>query len=123
MSTGVRDIKKILKIIAFSIFFIFIVVYAFFNSRALIFGVKIRDVNITDGATVVDNVLKITGNARNSTSLVLNGREISLDQQGNFDETIILLKGYNVVDIVARDKFGYSDEKIYKLIYNAEVTF
>jgi len=31
MSTGVRDIKKILKIIAFSIFFIFIVVYAFID--------------------------------------------------------------------------------------------
>ena len=109
--------KKIIQIALVSVFFLLIVAYAFFVSKDLIFGVKIRNVNLTDGATVTDNVLNLTGNAKNAIKLVLDGREISVDQQGNFSETIALLPGYNIIDIRAQDKFGYVDEKNYKLMY------
>ncbi len=112
-----RDVKKILKISLLSVLFLFIIIYAFFNSYDLIFGVKIKKVNIQDGAKVTESIQKITGNAKNAINLTLNGREISIDQEGNFNETIALLKGYNIVNIKAVDKFGYSDEKNYKLIY------
>ncbi len=112
-----NDAKKILKIVALSIFLLFIIVYAFFRSKDLIFGVKIRDVNIVDGSKVTDNILKITGNAENAINLTLNDRTISIDQKGNFNETFILLPGYNVINIKAKDEFGNSDEKNYKLMY------
>lgn len=111
------DAKKILKIASLSALLLFIIIYGFFRSKDLIFGVKIKDVNLIDGTKMAENVVKITGNARNAIDLTLNDRPISVDQQGNFDETIILLSGYNVVDIRAKDKFGNSDEKNYKLIY------
>ncbi|MGH7249682.1 MAG: hypothetical protein ACREGC_01790, partial [Minisyncoccia bacterium] len=78
--------------------------------------VKIRNVNLTDGATVSQNVINITGNARNAVSLTLDGREISVDQNGNFNETVALLPGYNIIDIKAQDKFGYVNEKDFRLI-------
>jgi len=112
-----QNIKKILKIAGLSVFFLLIIVYAFFRSKDLIFGVKIRNVNLTDGATVTENIVKVTGNARNAINLTLDGREISVDQQGNFNETIALLAGYNIINIKAQDKFGDIDEKNYKLIY------
>ncbi len=111
------DAKKILKIVLLSVLLLFIVVYAFFTSKDLIFGVKITNVNIVDGSKVTDNVLKITGNAKNAVDLTLDGREISVDQKGNFNETIALSPGYNIVSIKAKDKFGKSDEKDYKLMY------
>lgn len=111
------DAKKILKIASLSLLVLFIVVYSFFRSKDLIFGVKIKDVNIVDGTKVTDNILKITGNARNAILLTLDDRPISIDQKGNFNETIALLSGYNVIDIKAKDEFGNSDEKNYKLIY------
>jgi hypothetical protein len=111
------DFKKILKISAISIFFAIIVIYAFSRSQELIFGVKIKNVNIVDGSKITENIMKITGNAKNATNLTLNGREISVDQGGNFDETIALLSGYNIVSIIAMDKFGHVDEKDYKLIF------
>jgi hypothetical protein len=111
------DSKKVLKIIILSIFLLFIVTYAFFRSKDLIFGVKISNVNIIDGSKVTDNILKITGNAENAINLTLNDRTISIDQKGNFNETIILLPGYNVINIKAKDEFGNSDEKNYKLMY------
>lgn len=112
-----NDAKKILKIALISVLFIFIVVFAFFRSKNLIFGVKIKNVNIIDGSKVTNNIMDINGNAKNAINLALNGREISVNQQGNFDETIALLSGYNVIEIKAQDKFGHRDEKNYKLIY------
>ncbi len=109
--------KKILQIGAFFVFFLIIIIYAYVRSHDLIFGVQIKNVNIVDGTKVMDSVLHLTGNAKNAVGLILNGREISIDQAGNFNETVALLLGYNVINIKAIDKFGYSDEKNYKLIY------
>lgn len=109
--------KKILKLASVSVFFLLIAVFAFYRSYDLVFGVKIKNVNLEDGTKFTESVIKVTGNAKNAVNLALNGREISIDKAGNFDETIALLSGYNVVNIKARDKFGRFDEKNYKLIY------
>ncbi len=111
------DAKKILQIGTLFIFFLLIFGYASFVSHNLIVGVKIKNVNLVDGAKVINSVQEITGNAKNATNLILNGREISIDENGNFNETIALLSGYNIINIKARDKFGYVDEKNYKVTY------
>lgn len=111
-----QGVKKMIKIGSFSLFFILIFIYAFFISKDLIFGVKIKNVSIADGATVRENTVKVNGNAKNAINLILDGREISVDQGGNFSETIALSPGYNVINIRAKDKFGDIDEKNYKLI-------
>ena len=110
-----QDVKKTLKIALLSALFVFITIYAFFNTRDLIFGVKIKNVNIVNSIDKI-NIIKITGNAKNAKNLTLNGREIFIDQNGNFNETLVLLLGYNVINIKAEDKFGYKDEKNYQLI-------
>ena len=112
-----KDVKKILKITLVSIFFTFIIIFVFFNSRNLILGVKIKNVNITDNMKAISNIQRITGIAKNAVKISLNDREISVDQKGNFDETISLYLGYNMVEIIAQDKFGNVDKKNYQLIY------
>ena len=111
-----QDAKKILRITLISLLFIFIVIYVFFRSKDLIFGVKIKNVNIVDGSKVTESIMEVKGNAKNAIKLTLDGREISVNQQGDFDETISLLSGYNIINIIAEDKFGNIDEKNYKLI-------
>ncbi|MDQ3076314.1 MAG: hypothetical protein M3Q34_04275 [bacterium] len=112
-----NDAKKIVRVASVSIFFLFILVFGFFGSYDLIFGVKIKNVNIVDGVKYTENVLNVTGNARNAKNLTLNGREISINKEGDFNETIALLPGYNIITIRAEDKFGHVDEKDYKLIH------
>lgn len=99
-------------------FFLLIAIFAFFRTKDLVFGVKLRNVNIKDGTSLTESVYEVTGNAKNATKLSLDGREISINQSGNFDETIALLSGYNIINIKAGDKFGSVDEKNYKLIYS-----
>ncbi len=110
-------LKKFLQISSVSLFFIIIVVFAFFRSYNIVFGLKIRDVNIVDGSRALDDTLHITGNAKNAVNLAINGRTISINHAGDFNETIALLSGYNIINITAKDKFGYVDEKNYKLMY------
>ena len=114
--------KKIVKVGGLVVFFLLIIIYAFFNSKDLVFGVKITDVKIDgspiqSGATITTNTMEITGNAKNAVNLTLDGREISVDQAGNFNETIALLSGYNIISIRAQDKFGHTDEKNYQLMH------
>ena len=68
------------------------------------------------GATLASNVVEITGIAKHAIYLSLDGREISVNQLGDFDETIALLPGYNIINIRAKDKFGNTDEKNYQII-------
>lgn len=118
--------KKILQLVSLSVFFLSIAIYAFFGSSNLIYGIKIKNINIQSrasertniqsGEKVTDSIIQITGKAENAINLTLNGREISVNEAGDFHETIALLMGYNVVNITAKDKFGYLDEKNYKII-------
>lgn len=112
-----RDNQKLFRNIALSVFFLFILGFAFFGSHNLVFGVKIKGVNIENGATVTESVEHISGNAKNAVMLTLNGREVSIDKEGNFNEAVALSPGYNIVSIEAKDKFGSSDHKDYQLIY------
>jgi len=108
--------KRTIKNTLLFAFFSFILIYAFSRSHDILFGIKIKNVNLVDGTTMTDRILHITGNAKNAVNLALNGREISIDQKGNFSETIALLPGYNEINLRALDKFSYTDEKNYKLI-------
>jgi hypothetical protein len=113
--------KKIATISGILIFFILMLGYAFFVSKDLIFGVKITKIEINgvpaeSGAVFKESMIKLTGNAKNAINLTIDSREISIDQGGNFNEAIALLPGYNIINIRAKDKFGYVDEKNYKLM-------
>ncbi len=117
----IDDGKKI-KVAIFGVFFLFIALYGFLRSTDLLFGVKIKRVNLNglpleSGSVLRESVTKISGNAKNAVNLNLNGREISVDLLGNFEETVALGLGYNIISIHATDKFGYVDEENYKLIF------
>lgn len=114
------DAKKIVKISSLIVLFLFILVYAFIRSWGLIFGLKIKNVSISNGATYTESLLNVTGNAKHAVLLTLNDREISINQKGDFNETISLLPGYNTISLKAKDKFSNSDEKNYQLIYKLE---
>lgn len=50
--------------------------------------------------------LEIKGRAEYVSNLYLNGNQIFTDENGNFKESLLLAKGYNIIIIEAQDKFG-----------------
>lgn len=107
--------KRFLRVGLITTFFLFILSYAFYQSYNLLFGVKIKNVNLENYATY-PGLVEVVGNAKHATMLTINDREISINKEGDFSETIALLPGYNVVSIHAIDKFGHQDIKHYQLI-------
>ena len=55
---------------------------------------------------VEGGAVKVKGRTEKESQLTINGREIKLDGQGNFEEDIELLPGLNTLEFLARNRFG-----------------
>jgi len=93
--------------------FVFIGGFAFMKMRFIFKGVQIQAKIDYNNSSLV----QINGNAKNATYLSLNGREISVDKDGTFSESIALLPGLSVVTLDAEDKFGNQAEKEFNVVY------
>jgi hypothetical protein len=62
------------------------------------------------------SLAEIRGKAEKANYIALNGREIFIDKEGNFSETISILPGFSVVTIDAKDKFGKQAEKKFEIV-------
>jgi len=58
----------------------------------------------------------VKGNAMKATYLSLNGREIFIDKDGNFSESISVLPGFSIITLDAQDKFGKTAEKKFEIV-------
>ena len=59
----------------------------------------------------------VSGKAENANYITLNGREIYIDKDGSFKESIALIPGVSVITINAQDKFGNDKEKKFQIVY------
>ena len=77
-------------------------------------GVQI-EAKVEHGADT--SLATVVGKAENANFITLNGREIYIDKDGSFKESIALIPGVSVVTIKAKDKFGNNKEKKFQIVY------
>lgn len=111
--------KKVLTVGGAIVLFGVIVGYGIWISRDLLFGIHSSVSGISDGMTVTDSLLSLSGKARHANDVTLDGSIVPIDQKGEWTDTIALLPGYNVVTIGASDKFGRTTDKSYRVYYTA----
>ncbi len=92
-----------------------LIFYASFQVRNLALGPEISITAPENGAVSSTTEITIIGIAKNVVFMTLDGRQIFTDENGNFSEDIILSKGYNIVTIYGRDKFGKETTKTLQL--------
>ncbi len=109
-----KSIKWWLRIGLFSLLFIGIGTFAYSKMNFLVHGVKII---ATLNHVGFSPVTQIAGNAKNAVFVSLNGREIFIDKNGDFTESVALLPGLSVVTLEAQDKFGTAMEKKFEVMY------
>lgn len=80
--------------------------YAVWRSFAYARGPEIVVSSPLDWSSVSATTTKIVGQALRIKEISLNGKPISVDEQGNFSETIILFPGANFITLTARDQFS-----------------
>ena len=64
-----------------------------------------------NGSTAASSTIDILGRAVRVNDLTVNGMSVSLDEQGDFKETVIVFPGVNVITLAAKDQFGRAVEK------------
>ena len=112
------DGKVIIKTIIVLVFVLFIIGYGLFQSKNLIYGPKITlDSNFSKAKVVNDDIINLSGTAKNIATITLDDRSISIDESGVFNEKVLLFPGLNVIKLFGKDKFGASTEKKIEIIY------
>jgi len=96
---------------------VFLFFYFFHQSKAFLTGPQIVVDTPENGETLSTAFVFIKGNAINSDTLLLNGRAIITDSSGGFEEGLLLARGYNIIGLMARDKFGRETEKKIEVVF------
>lgn len=101
--------------IGLGIFFAVVIAYAYFEARGLLYGPVI---NTTSEVTVShDRFITIHGSAERIAEISMNGKQLSVTEEGAFEEPYLLSNGYNRIVLRARDKYGRTSEKVVEIIY------
>lgn len=116
-----RNLKKVIKNTLIFGFFFFILLYAILNTRLISQGIALKIDGIENGKIYEEGTLEITGNAKRAKHILVNGREININQEGVFNDVLVLLPGYNIITISAEDKFGKITKKTFDIIRKEEV--
>ena len=109
--------KRILKIIILSCTIFIVVGYAIFASHDFILGPSLIISEPVNGNTFTSPIIVIKGVAKRIKEIELNGRSITIDEEGNFNENALLSPGYNIFTLTVKDKFERSKEYRLELIY------
>ena len=112
----IQDPKKVIKNILALGFFSFILLYAVLNTRFISRGIVLSINGIENGKIYEESVIEINGNAKRAKHVLVNGREISLNQSGDFTDYLVLMPGYNIITISAEDKFGKITKKNFDIV-------
>jgi hypothetical protein len=91
-----------------------------FNLYPLIHGPSITVETLSDGATLNDSMIRLSGRAKFTKDLSINGAPLATSPSGTFDEHLVLNPGYNLITITGTDRFGTVKESTYTLVLHEE---
>jgi hypothetical protein len=105
--------------IALVIFFLCIVVYGYFEVRGLVFGPTVTVTSLV--SVVTEPFITIRGHASRISSLSMNGKTISVTEDGAFEEPFVLSPGDNHIALDAADKYGRTNKTVLEIVYAPSV--
>jgi len=103
--------RRIIGIAAALAAIIVIAAYATWRSFAYASGPRISIFAPVDGASISSTTIEISGQALRASRLTLNGHQTSVDEKGDFSQTLIVFPGVNTITLTATDQFGRSVER------------
>ncbi len=97
---------RIIKIGSAILIVLLIIAYAIWRSFAYARGPRITLSEPTNYASITSSTTHIIGRVERANTITLNGKTVTIDEQGNFNETIIVFPGTNILTLVAHDQFN-----------------
>lgn len=115
--TQKKDAKIWVKIGFFTFLALVILGYSGFQARKIIEGPELKVTSLKTGVVLKNQLVEIAGIASNIKDISLDNRPIYIDEQGHFNEKLLLFPGYNIIKLKAGDKFGKVTEKTIEVVY------
>ncbi|MBP9757122.1 MAG: hypothetical protein KBD06_00820 [Candidatus Pacebacteria bacterium] len=104
--------------IALILFFLLIIGYAYFEARGVLYGPNIQVTSAVQ--EVSDPFIAVQGKAERIAELSMNGRPISVTEDGAFNEPYLLSPGLNRIMLDATDRYGRTTQQIVQVVYNPD---
>jgi hypothetical protein len=105
---------------ALLLFFVLIIAYAYFEARGILYGPVIH---VSSEVTEVhDPFIQIQGQADRIAKLSMNGRPISVTEEGKFSEAYLLAPGLNRIYLDAVDRYGRKSQDVVQIVYTPTAT-
>lgn len=102
MNTSTRSI--LFKSIGI-LFFVLVIIYSYSRFNRYISGPRIQSINIEEYTQTDTLSLGIEGIVENVQSMYVNGREVTITNNQEFDTVIVLSPGYTIIEITLYDSF------------------
>lgn len=109
--TEFHDLRKQFETVFVVLLFLLALGYGAFRAYPLISGPNIVLTSPVDGATVASTTFEVSGYVRRAKELTLQGKPITINDKGEFRETLVASFPYTILVIVATDKYGATDIK------------
>lgn len=93
-----------------------IIGFAGLKTYPLVHGPVIQVATLDDGTTLSEPLITISGIARYTQNLNINGAPVATAPDGSFGEKVLLSPGYNIITMQASDRFGKIETKNYTLV-------
>lgn len=90
---------------------VLILAYSAYQTRNLIRGPIIVVEQPLDGSVFQQPEITLAGQTKNIAKLYLNDRKIFTDEQGHFQESLLIADGYSILKLQATDRFGRTINK------------
>lgn len=110
------EVQSILKLVGGIILAGLIISYVIFQARFLITGPQIVLEQEPDTKSN-ERVINLKGSAFNITHLWLNDRPIFTDENGDFEEALVLENGYTIATLRAKDRYGRETQVVRSYFY------
>ena len=110
------NLPVILKTLFFSALVILLLYYALWQGRLLISGPLVY-LDTKPSATSSSRVIELTGRTENITKISLNGRSISTNGDGRFNEEVVLKNGRNIITLQGFDRFSRNTIVRHPVVY------
>lgn len=86
-------------------------VYSFVQARPFLSGPEIFLDGPESGRVFSVSLVKIKGTVFDSEIFSINDRVVLTDSSGVFEENLLLARGYNIIELTAKDRFGKTTSK------------
>lgn len=104
--------KKLFLVVTVITIISAVIWYAYLQSRALIAGPYVNVISPLNGSSFNEPLIQIRGETERVSHIEINGRSIFIDDNGNFTELLLLEQGYNIIEIIAEDRFERNTQKV-----------